>query len=709
MPNSGASNSSSRRVPSTQSQSGDALGTTNIQDEPQDSDCLATASRLAQPTSFRSCTSGGSEIDDGGDNGPREPLKSSYDSSDDSSDNSEKRKRRQKIKRGKRPQLGNDFLESSSSDENTNKALESPSLRVPKSFPSTGGNQFLRVPSPLVVNDAKGDFDFNRFPRLAGRVRAKSDGDGFKPLKNALHYQRHRSIAGRDVARSRLWAETTIFDASNGQIQHTRDNTANAQLNANTADIAANSSSSVAGGDDMSHAKHTSWCRGDDTFPLPIISFTEQSPPETDQAPLHGAPEKRCPHGRKISDEQPPGTAKSVASDDSEQRPGWRKTKLVPAKVITGEELRQSPWMAALRPHEMQNRGMNVEIGYDSATAPPRGGDNTHRSTSSSDDQHEGQSIGGFDTDSSSSKEVSERDVSSLREVSEIGGSASEQVEIVVMAHSSIYTNITRNMQSETGEAQDAEDAQAGGTRFSQTRLGPVAEQSENLANSGNDQTLDPMGVDKVKDMPSSGCSVENRIFQAAAGLQDNTVVDAGYHSALSMVPSLSTPTITGQDEGPPVGLDISTPLQILEVESRSTVSGYVPIRRNSTISMDSGTNYGCCILEALKCVLCSLFQRRNDQSQAIARCRPLKQREDQSHAINNGDNPSHFLVGCGGGFRKWLGRQSASFGGRTTSATPQRGTDVASSETLGHEMQEVMTAGHEARSQPTGTQKPAG
>lgn len=54
----------------------------------------------------------------------------------------------------------------------------------------------------------------------------------------------------------------------------------------------------------------------------------------------------------------------NTAREESEGRPGWRKTVLVQAHVITGENTRHTPWVASVRPLELERSGFAKESGY---------------------------------------------------------------------------------------------------------------------------------------------------------------------------------------------------------------------------------------------------------------------------------------------------------------------------------------------------------
>lgn len=72
------------------------------------------------------------------------------------------------------------------------------------------------------------------------------------------------------------------------------------------------------------------------------------------------ATEGSPPRGRAVIVLQP----SNAAREESEERPGWRKTALVQAHVITGEYTRHTPWVADVRPLELERCGFTKESGY---------------------------------------------------------------------------------------------------------------------------------------------------------------------------------------------------------------------------------------------------------------------------------------------------------------------------------------------------------
>ena len=99
--------------------------------------------------------------------------------------------------------------------------------------------------------------------------------------------------------------------------------------------------------------------------PLPIPSnISERSNSTPRHASFPGPSRKQLladsARGREVIAIQP----SNAAREESEGRPGWRKTGLVQAHVITGEKTRHPRWVASLRPLKLQRSGCTKESGY---------------------------------------------------------------------------------------------------------------------------------------------------------------------------------------------------------------------------------------------------------------------------------------------------------------------------------------------------------
>ncbi|MCJ1461532.1 hypothetical protein MMC07_000129 [Pseudocyphellaria aurata] len=383
----------------------------------------SSSSRLPLLSCVGGISSGAGNGRDEDDEDPKKPLKNDHDDSDESSDNSEKRRRRRMIRKGKRTQgkqinPGNhNGRDSQSSDSEVREEMSeehfagrrtalagSPERRLDSR--DAVDRWVLGVPSPFTSNEINDATRPNLTPPSAGNEEFPTSSRNFSTHD---HIQTKRS---ETTVRGHSQSNPASLEKSKQEPEKPRRNSfvetfiANGHPRVGTRfpNMALEGFGRACGMPTTAQLRTTAGKRY--TFfdrsgqkiilnPLPIptkISERSHSTPRDTSFPgpsrkqllvdaAHNSAKVLCakvlslgqpeatraaaagdhpPRGRQIDAIQPTNTAR----EESERRPGWRKTALVQAHVITGENTCHTPWVASLRPLELERSGFPKESGY---------------------------------------------------------------------------------------------------------------------------------------------------------------------------------------------------------------------------------------------------------------------------------------------------------------------------------------------------------
>lgn len=382
----------------------------------------------------------------------------------------------------------------------------------------------------------------------------------------------------------------------------------------------------------------------------------------TGESPEHyNADRESSPSRGRIGSPGPP----NVSREESEGRPGWRNTVLVPAHVITGEETRHAPWVVDARPHELERDGMDREAGYKASSLPT---DDT--------DQEEGYTSSSLPTDRSSDNDsiTVEGDVSLGHETEERADASSlvhgtEQTARAVLVQRTEQTAkivLVPAAEPNRSALQIREDAE------------PTSD-SEDLVN-GSSSRQNPPQISKIdgENATSSGNTAEIPIRMKSVPSSRITHGGTGY----PVEHASSVPT----SEGFPA-ISMAYPQGVTGPRPRLSIS-----------SNESSAGCDCCINEVFKCIMCGLPQRQSQTPQnpyhpppRSAATKPLPSNIPRSRCqtvLQEAD---------------W---RNDSTGTATANATPQNRTNEASVETLELQEVEASTVGQPGNSPSSNAQK---
>lgn len=691
-------------------------------------------SQLTMPSSYVRNLFGAGDGHDEDDEDPKKPITNGHEDSDVSSDNSEKRRRRRMIRKGKRVQgtriSSGDHSSSESQSLNPEVPEEIPdehlaAIRIsPESSPERSHDSrndvdrwFLGVPSPFACNEID---DTTAANSISPSARSEN-----------LMTPSHNAFANDETSTDLSRSNTANLEMSKKESERPRRNSlvdtfladGHPRVGTKFPNMAIEGFGRACGMpttaqlhtlagkrytflDDNGNrvlmnllpiptkiSERSNLTPRDASFPGPsrkqLLADAESS--RNDAKPLSvGGSEVACvtaaggspSRGRKRIGVQP----SNAAREESEGRPGWRKTVLVPAHVITGENTRHTPWVADLRPLELERCGFTKESGYGPFLESSNGSVADY-STVTEDEfplVHE--------TETANVSVVGESTMTPRVE----GPARTQQP-----ADDTSSIALVDRTRSHGALSQISLDRGVSDTGSTQSRANPQPRARIN----GEIIELD---VETRQDLgpnePMIMYRTTGQSFEGPKVLHIERISDS--EPSLPKQPSLTLPATTSREHWDSVPIRTDAPLvsegraPAISIGSRRNEDGQdqsasAPVHRSprqSTSSAKSCQFCGCFLFEALRCIMCGLFQKQNTPSPDLlapsvpdARSEPaipfsLLSQTALSQAADSNGVMAHSPDGIEWRQVDW---NIHGVGSNTVNATPESGTRTTSAATL--------------------------
>ena len=541
---------------------------------------------------------------EGGNKNRKRALKNCHDVSDVSSDDSKKRKTRASIKKGKR-------------------ALEQVD---PNAW-------LLGVPSPFPTNEIN-----------CIRVQAKAKAPAVICSFGTSSQQVGDSDSASDAARGSTNGSPSV--AASGVASGAAYSAARGSINGCTSNIPTTEPLHM-----IAAAPDRSLTPRDISFPGPprkqlrnkvsntcdgVDSSCIDEPQERYEADRERSPSR----GRVAS-----FRSLNVSRDESEERPGWRNTVLVPAHVITGEETRDRPWVLNARPHVLEMTGRDREEGYKASS---------------------------LSTDCSSNI-----DSTSIGEDSSLGYGTEEMRDAPPPVHATEERSDVPPLIQGTEPTADILLVQAAipleNAQQLEEDIEPVSD-IEDLVD-GSSSRGDPMPTSEAD---GASATSPEEIAEDPARRQCAPSLQMVHGRTMFHLPHTSSVPGSVSMTFPP------------GVEAWGTLNN-LRLRQASSSSIESCADCDCCVIEAFKCIVCGFPQRQIQTFRSPRHPPPQSATAEQlrsqtvSQEADRLKNPTRAT---------------------TANATPDNRSNEASTETLDLQEFEVLTSGQPGDCNPSQAQK---
>ena len=730
-------------MPSKSTKSGKANGT--AKDGSGRTGRSSFLSRFALPSAFLRHLSGAGDGHDEDDKDPKKPITNGHEDSDVSSDNSEKRRRRRMIRKGKRAQRTNtssgDHSSSESHSLNPEVTEERPdehlaAIRISPGNPPERSHDsrnavdrwFLGVPSPFACNEiddttaansislsarsenlktsshnASANDEMSTAPSPRNTNLGMSKKEPERPRRNSLvetflaegHPRigtKFPNMAIEGFGRACGMPTSAQLRGSGGK-RYTYVDDSGQKILMNPQPIPTKIS------------ERSNLTPRSASFPGPSRKqlLTDAESSRNDPRSLSvGGSEVACvnaadgspPRGREPISIQP----SNAAREESEGRPGWRKTVLVPAHVITGEDTGHTPWVADLRPLELERSGFIKESGYGPTLESSNGSVADHST-------------------------VTEDELPLVRETETANVSVVEESTMTPSAqHSADVPNVegpvmiprARQPADETSTiglidrtrslgalSQVSLDRGVWGTGSTNSRANPQPRARINgEVIELNDETRQDLGPNESTIIyRPTGLS-----FEGPEVLHVERISDP--HPSFPKQPSLTLPATVSKEhwDSVPIRTDAplvsegraqANPIGCRRNDNGQDQSGSAPVHgspRQSTSSAESCQFCGCFLFEALRCVTCGLFQKQDTPSLDLlpppmpdARSEPPIPLSLLSQAALSQAADSNGIMAPSPDGIEWrrIDWKTQSVGSNTVNAAPEIGTRPTSTATL--------------------------